>query len=136
MAGRAHRDGQRRAVDADLERLLDGDLVADAVVLDDARLRASCTGQRAASSSPLPPIGRTSTATTLYSGHDVLTSAEEPISRFVRVSGKWNVVKTWPGSIRSVTCAAISIRPCAAAHGDRVAVGDPQPRGVVGVDLQ
>ena len=81
-------------------------------------------------------IGRTSTAITLYSGHDVLTSADWPISRFVRVSGKWNVVKTWPGSIRSVTCAVdldAARRGCAPR---RVAVGDPQARGVVGVDLE
>ena len=51
--------------------------------------------------------GRTSTATTLYSGHEVLTSADWPISRLVRVSGKWKVVKTWPGSIRSVGRASI-----------------------------
>ena len=35
VAGRAHRDGQRGAVDADLERLLDGDLVALAVAAHD-----------------------------------------------------------------------------------------------------
>ena len=39
-------------------------------------------------------IGRTSTATTLYSGQLVLTSAEVPISRFVRTSGKWKAVNT------------------------------------------
>src|ERR1039458_8306026 len=34
------------------------------------------------------PSGRTSTATTLYSGHDVLTSADCPTSRLGRASGK------------------------------------------------
>ena len=101
MAGRAHRHGQRRAVDADLQRLLDGDLVALAVALDDGghaagdgaspspavasrHGAAAIAGVRLACSA----TGRTSTATTLYSGHDVLTSADEPISRFVRISGK------------------------------------------------
>ena len=38
VAGRAHRDRERLAVDADLERLLDGDLVAlAAVALDGSR---------------------------------------------------------------------------------------------------
>ena len=82
------------------------------------------------------PIGRTSTAITLYSGHEVLTSAEEPISRFVRVSGKWNVVKTWPRSIRSVTWASISIRPWRL----RTEIVSPcaihSAVGVVGVDLE
>ena len=41
----------------------------------------------------------------------VLTSAEEPISRFVRTSGKWKAVNTWPGSMRSVTRASVSMRP-------------------------
>ena len=73
VAGRAHRDRERRAVDADLQRLLDGDLVADAVVLDGA-----ASAQHSASAGIIvgsSPIGRTSTATTLYSGHEVLTSA-------------------------------------------------------------
>ena len=36
VARRAHRYGQRLAVDADLQRFLDGDLVADAVMFDGA----------------------------------------------------------------------------------------------------
>ena len=40
VAGRAHRDRQRRAVDADLQRLLDGHLVALAVADDAATMRA------------------------------------------------------------------------------------------------
>ncbi len=93
VAGRAHRDRQRDAVDADLQRLLDGNLVALAVAPDDgghapgdglAHLAVAIAGVRRGSSA----TGRTSTATTLYSGHDVLTSADGPISRFVRTSGK------------------------------------------------
>jgi hypothetical protein len=34
VAGRAHRDGQRLAVDANLERLLDRDRVGASVMLD------------------------------------------------------------------------------------------------------
>ena len=101
VAGRAHRDGQGGAVDADLQRLLDGDLVALAVALHDGGHAAgdgravavavagdhdasAIAGVRLARSA----TGRTSTATTLYSGHDVLTSADGPMSRFVRISGK------------------------------------------------
>ena len=47
VAGRAHRDGQRRAVDADLQRLLDGDLVALAVAHDDGGHRGDALGRRA-----------------------------------------------------------------------------------------
>ena len=67
--------------------------------------------RRARASDGCSATGRTSTATTLYSGQEVLTSAELPTSRLVRASGKWKLVKTWPGSIRSVTCACSSIRP-------------------------
>jgi hypothetical protein len=38
-------------------------------------------------------IGRTSTATTLYSGQEVLTSADCPIRRLVRASGKWSAAR-------------------------------------------
>jgi hypothetical protein len=51
------------------------------------------------------------TATTLYSGHEVFTSADWPISRFVRTSGKWKAVNTCPGSIRSVMLTGSSICP-------------------------
>ncbi len=53
----------------------------------------------------------TETAITLYSGQLVLMSEEEPTSRFVRTSGKWNAVNTCPGSIRSVSFAASVISP-------------------------
>ena len=54
----------------------------------------------------------------------------------MRVSGKWNVVKTCPGSIRSVTCASISVRPWRL----RIEIVSPSVIhsrvGVVGVDLE
>ncbi len=53
-----------------------------------------------------PRTGSIETAITLYSGHDVLTSDDCPTSRFVRCSGKWKVVNTCPGTIRSVIRAS------------------------------
>jgi hypothetical protein len=47
----------------------------------------------------------------LYSGQEVLTSEDGPIKRFVRTSGKWKAVNTWPSSIRSVTRAGRLIFP-------------------------
>ena len=63
--------------------------------------------------------GSTDTATTLYSGQEVFTSADGPISRLVRTSGKWKAVNTWPGSIRSVTRRGQPDLAAAAAHRDR-----------------
>ena len=95
VSGRTHGHGQRLTVDADLERLLDGDLVAHSVAEHGGdHARAHCAPGRyacAASAGVCAAAsltGRTSTATTLYSGQLVLTSAEEPISRLVRTSGK------------------------------------------------
>jgi hypothetical protein len=79
---------------------------------------------------------RTSTAKTLYSGQLVLTSAEEPTSRLVRTSEKWNADEDVArfdavGDLRNGLDA-----PHPAVHGDRVASLDPQTSAVVGVNLQ
>ena len=97
----AHRHRQRGAVHPYLQRLLDHDLVAAAVV-DDAHQRSrrervggfAHAPARAGVAELRSGIGRTSTATTLYSGQDVFTSAEAPTSRFVLASGKWKLVNT------------------------------------------
>ncbi len=54
VTGRAHRDRQRRAVDADLQRLLDGDLVALAVALHDRGHAAGGACTATSSSAPRP----------------------------------------------------------------------------------
>ena len=87
-----------------------------------ARLFDTCAAWRCS------PAGATATATTLYSGQLVSTSADCPTSRFVRTSGKWNAVKTWPGSIRLGHVGRIRIEPLRAAHLDELAVARSRAR--------
>src|SRR5690606_21363830 len=53
----------------------------------------------------------TCTAVTLYSGQLVAQSEFSVVTMFAPVSGKWNVVYTTPGWMRSVTTARSTISP-------------------------
>src|SRR6185436_13519407 len=112
VSGRPHRHRYRRPVQPDLERQLDRDLVAAAVDRDLLEhYLPTIAGWAARGWRSGWPTGSIATATTLYSGHEVLTSDDWPISRFVRTSGKWKAVNTWPGSMRCVTWIGSSISP-------------------------
>ena len=155
MPRRAHRDRQRVAGDADLERLLDDDLVV-------AGARASPRRARAARRRPVEPGSscsrsvegvlaealrvrergactpgtmRTSTAVTLYSGQLVSGLALPLVSRFVFTSGKWNERKTLPGATRVVTHACVCTLPRALSISTRSPSVDAEALGVRRVDL-
>ena len=151
VPGRAHRDRDRLAVQADLERQLDGDLVGarrrapPPSTSRRRRIRMSMVSRpgpsapraREPARSPRRRRARSDTATTLYSGHEVFTSADGPISRLVRTSGKWKAVNTWPCSIRSVTRdRQPDHRRGGCAPRPRRRPRSAERRGVGGMDLE